>query len=148
MSFASFIWQFYLLKEQMILMAGMGAKIKQLQHQSETWKRDLGFVMEENVTLKNRLAEIISATQVTPEFLERMEAYQNDFVAKDETLRQICVEINEWEKLLLKDQYLDGRETNGELIATQKKLSQAIESFMNEFSRLKFDFNNYMSERL
>ena len=148
MSFASFIWQFYFLKEQMILMAGTGAKIKQLQHQSETWKRDLGFVMEENVTLKNRLAEIISATQVTPEFLERMEAYQNDFVAKDETLRQICVEINEWDKLLLKDQYLDGRETNGELIATQKKLSQAIESFMNEFSRLKFDFNNYMSERL
>jgi len=120
----------------------------QLQHQSETWKRDLGFVMEENIALKNRLAEIISDGKVTPAFLDRMERYQNDFVAKDETLRLILTEIKEWDKLLVKEQYLDGTEINGKLIAVQKRLSRAIESFMNEFNRLRFDFNNYMSETL
>lgn len=129
-------------------MTSAEAKIKQLQHQSESWKRDLGFVVEENVALKNRLAEIIANDEVTPEFLERIEAYQNEFIAKDEVLRLIFSEIKEWEKLLGKEQYLDDSQTNGKLIAMQKKLSRAIESFMNEFSRLKFDFNNYMSETL
>ena len=129
-------------------MTSAEAKIRQLQHQSETWKRDLGFAGEENVALKNRLAEIISNSQVSPEVLERIEVYQNNFVGKDETLRLIFSEIKEWDKLLVREQYLDGKETNGKLIAMQKKLSRAIESFMNEFSRLKFDFNNYMSETL
>ena len=129
-------------------MTSAEAKIKQLQHQSETWKRDLGFVVEENVALKNRLAEIIANDEVTPEFLERIEAYQNEFISKDEVLRLIFSEIKEWDKLLVKERYLDGSQPNGKLIAMQKKLSRAIESFMNEFSRLKFDFNNYMSETL
>ena len=129
-------------------MTSAEAKIKQLQHQSETWKRDLGFVVEENVALKNRLAEIIANDEVTPEFLERIEAYQNEFIAKDEVLRLIFSEFKEWEKLLVKERYLDDSQTNGKLIAMQKGLSRAIESFMNEFSRLKFDFNNYMSETL
>jgi len=125
------------------------AKIKQLQHQSETWKRDLGFAVEENITLKNRLAEIIANDhQVTTELLERIEAYQNEFISKDVALRLIFSEIKDWDKLLVKEQYLDGKETNGTLIALQKKLSRGIESFMNEFSRLKFDFNNYRSETL
>lgn len=129
-------------------MTSAEAKIKQLQHQSETWKRDLGFAVEENVALKIRLAEIISDKHVTPEFLEKLEAYQNDFIAKDETIFLIFSEIKEWDKLLVKDQYLDGKETNGKLITMQKRLSHAIESFMAEFSRLKFDFNNYLSETL
>jgi hypothetical protein len=132
----------------MILMTGAEAKIKQLQHQSETWKRDLGFVVEENVALKNRLAQIVADDQVTPEFLEKIEDYQTEFVSKDETLRLIFSEIREWDKLLVKEQYLDGRETNGRLITMQKRLSMAIESFMNQFNRLKYDFNNYMSETL
>jgi hypothetical protein len=148
MDFALSIWQFYCLKKQMILMTGAETKIKQLQHESETWKRDLGFTVEENVALKNRLAEIISAAQVTPEFLQRLEAYQNDFLAKDEALRFIFTEIREWDKLLVTKQYLDGKETNGKLLTMQKRLSRAIEAFMNEFNRLKFDFNNYMSETL
>jgi len=49
---------------------------------------------------------------------------------------------------LVTKQYLDGKETNGKLLTMQKRLSRAIEAFMNEFNRLKFDFNNYMSETL
>jgi len=92
--------------------------------------------------------EPASAAQVTPEFLQRLEAYQNDFLAKDEALRLIFTEIREWDKLLVTEQYLDGKETNGKLLTMQKRLSRAIEAFMNEFNRLKFDFNNYMSETL
>jgi hypothetical protein len=124
------------------------AKIKQLQHQSETWKRDLGFVVEENIALKMRLAEIIADDTVTQEFLGRIEAYQSEFIAKDEILRVMLSEIKEWDGLLVKEQYLDGMETNGKLITLHKRLSRAIESFINEFSRLKFDFNNYLSETL
>jgi hypothetical protein len=59
-------------------------KIRQLEHQSETWKRDLEFIKEENIALKNRVGEIISNIQVTSDFLERIEAYQDDFIAKDQ----------------------------------------------------------------
>lgn len=129
-------------------MTSAEAKIKQLQHQSDTWKRDLGFVVEENIALKIRLAEIVANDQGVPELLERIEAYQNKFISKDETTRLIFSEIKEWDKLLVKEKYLDGSEINGKLLAMQKRLSRAIESFMNEFSKLKFDFNNYMSETL
>jgi hypothetical protein len=132
----------------MILMTSGEAKIKQLQHQSETWKRDLGFVVEENIALKMRLAEIIADDTVTQEFLERIEAYQSEFIAKDEILRVMFSEIKEWDGLLVKEQYLDGMETNGKLITMHKRLSRAIESFIIEFSRLKFHFNNYLSETL
>jgi hypothetical protein len=148
MDFAYSIHQFYFFKQRMILMTSAEAKIKQLQHQSETWKRDLGFVVEENIALKNRLAEIIAGDQITPEFLERIEAYQNEFISKDEALRLIFSEIKEWDKFLVKERYLDGSEANGRLIIMQKSLSRAIEFFMNEFNRLKFDFNNYLSETL
>jgi hypothetical protein len=123
-------------------------KIKQLQHQSETWKRDLGFITQENVALKNRLAEILSDGKVTLEFLQKVEAYQNDFIAKDETIRLIRDEIRNWDSLLKKDQYLDGNVVHKKLLAIQKKLSRGIETFTREFNELKFDFNNYMSEIL
>jgi len=123
-------------------------KIKQLQHQSDSWKRDLGFVVEENIALKNRLAEIVAGDQGTPELLERIEAYQNEFIFKDDAIRLIFSEIKEWDKLLFKEQYLDGNETKRKLLPMQKRLSRAVESFINEFSKLKFDFNNYMSETL
>ena len=123
-------------------------KIRQLEHQSETWKRDLEFIKEENIALKNRVGEIISNIQVTSDFLERIEAYQDDFIAKDQALRLILWELKKWDKLLATEQYPDGEKTDGNLIALQKKLSNKIESFMNEFTKLKFDFNNYMSEKL
>jgi hypothetical protein len=123
-------------------------KIRQLEHQSETWKRDLEFIKEENIALKNRVGEIISNIQVTSDFLERIEAYQDDFIAKDQALRLILWELKKWDKLLAAEQYADGEKTDGNLIALQKKLSNKIESFMNEFTKLKFDFNNYMSEKL
>ena len=123
-------------------------KIRQLEHQSETWKRDLEFIKEENIALKNRVGEIISNIQVTSDFLERIEAYQDDFIAKDQALRLILWELKKWDKLLATEQYADGEKTDGNLIALQKKLSNKIESFMNEFTKLKFDFNNYMSEKL
>src|SRR5678816_1798197 len=119
-------------------------KIRQLEHQSETWKRDLEFIKEENIALKNRVGEIISNIQVTSDFLERIEAYQDDFIAKDQALRLILWELKKWDKLLAAEQYADGEKTDGNLIALQKKLSNKIESFMNEFTKLKFDFNNYM----
>ena len=123
-------------------------EIRQLEHQSETWKRDLEFIKEENIALKNRVGEIISNIQVTSDFLERIEAYQDDFIAKDQALRLILWELKKWDKLLAAEQYADGEKTDGNLIALQKKLSNKIESFMNEFTKLKFDFNNYMSEKL
>jgi hypothetical protein len=123
-------------------------KIRQLEHQSETWKRDLEFIKEENIALKNRVGEIISNIQVTSDFLARIEAYQDDFIAKDQALRLILWELKKWDKLLAAEQYADGEKTDGNLIALQKKLSNKIESFMNEFTKLKFDFNNYMSEKL
>lgn len=129
-------------------MTSSESKIRQFQHESDTWKRALEFIIGENVALKTRLAEILSGKQVTREFLERAEKYQNDFTREDEMVRLLRYDISKLDKLLFKDQYLDGKSVAEEIISKQKNLSREVENITKEFSRLKFDFNNYMAEIL
>jgi hypothetical protein len=103
-------------------------KIRHLEHQSERWKRDPAFMEEENIALKNRVGEIVSSSHVTPDFLEKLEANQNQFIAKDQTVRQILLEVKNWDKLLVKDRYLDGRENNGKLVELQRNLPAPLNS--------------------
>ena len=124
------------------------ARIRQLQYQSETWQRDLAFIRQENIVLKNHLAEMLSQYPVTPPFLERIEVYQTHFVTKDEILLLILSEIKEWDKSLVTESLRSGEGINEELIEDQKRLSDAVHIFISEFSRLKSDFNNYVCETI
>jgi len=110
-----------------------------MSHELETWQRTLNYIQQENVYLKNRLADLIK-NGMDDELLEQVEYFQNQFLNKDAVIvllrRDIAAEIQ-----------LDGTLVEEKNIKKHDKLSEDMEMMEMEFSRVKFDFNNYLSQR-
>ena len=49
-------------------------KLKQLQNESDSWKKLLGFMMDENIRLKNRLSELLK-DKFDKNLLEEVESF-------------------------------------------------------------------------
>ncbi|MEO8414231.1 MAG: hypothetical protein ABI472_11260 [Ginsengibacter sp.] len=121
-------------------------KLRQLQYESDTWKRLLGFMREENILLKNRLSEILK-DRFDKNLLEEVEAFQSKFIKKDELLVLLRDDVAELDKLLVKDKV-------GEL-QNMKDIYNKLENLRNniintemQFGNLKIAFNNYLAENI
>jgi regulator of replication initiation timing len=121
-------------------------KLKQLQYESDTWKRVLGFMMEENIYLKNRLSEILK-DKFDKNLLEQVEGFQSSFVKEDEMIGLLRNEVAELDKLLVREIFEDGTIIK-KVDAKLKHMRHNIKNAEKEFSRLKSDFNNYLSENI
>lgn len=121
--------------------------IRQFKHESDTWKRNLEFLMQENTHLKNRLSEVLNTTSADDELLTAAEEYQNRFVREDESFHLLRRDIAELDNILTREIFEDGM-LKKELTYKQKKLSKEIETAIKEFNKLKFEFNNYLGEAL
>ncbi|HVW99166.1 MAG TPA: hypothetical protein VHA52_01820 [Candidatus Babeliaceae bacterium] len=120
--------------------------VNQFLHETETWKRTLGFIEEENVILKNRLSEMLKYIDTDDTILiEKLEVFQDLFVSEDESIHQLKKQINEEDKLLLRDTYEDG-DLFRRLLKKQKKLRKQFEAIDKRFNRIRNDFNQYLSE--
>jgi len=121
-------------------------KLKQLQYESQTWKRLLSFMMDENVHLKNRLSEILK-NSFDRNLLEEIENFQNRFIKEDSWIGLLRHDVVEFDKLLERDISEDGqvaREINSRL----NKLRNNIINADKEFDRLKMEFNSYLLEKV
>lgn len=121
-------------------------KLKQLQYESDTWKRLLTFMMDENVHLKNRLSEVLKdgADNI---LLVEMENFQNNFVREDEMIALLRKDVAELDKLLLREVFEDGKiikQVNKKL----KMLRNNIVEVEKKFGQLKSDFHSYLSENI
>ena len=63
-------------------------KLFQLRHESDTWKRHLQFIQQENNYLKTRLSQVLQQ-DTDEDFLERAEFFQNKFIAEDDTVNTV-----------------------------------------------------------
>ena len=122
-------------------------KIRQFRHESDTWKRSLEFIMQENTYLKNRLAEVLKDIAADEDLLNTAEQYQNHFIREDETIHLLRRDIAGLDKLLVREVYEDGQLIS-DLIHQRRKLAAEIKNSVSEFNKLKFDFNNYLGEML
>ncbi len=121
-------------------------KLKQLQFETETWKRVLGFMTDENIHLKNRLSEILK-NNFNPNLLEEVEIFHNNFLKEDERIDVLKKEVTGLDKLLVREIFEDGtiiRQVDSKL----KRLRNNIKIAEAQFTRLKMDFNNYLSENI
>lgn len=121
-------------------------KLKQLRYESDTWKRTLGFLIDENIHLKNRLSEILKE-QFNRKLLDEVEIFQNKFIYEDELICLLRNDVAEIDKLLNREIVENGK------LATQidKNLQRIRNNILNaekEFSRLKLEFNGYLSENI
>jgi len=121
-------------------------KILQYRHESDTWKRYLQFIQQENNHLKNRLSQVLQS-DTDHDFLERAEYFQNKFIAEDDTVNMLRQDIHELDKFLAKDSSDDSAILK-ELQKRLKKMHKDMEIVEKQFNKLKSDFNLYLTESI
>ena len=121
-------------------------KLKQLQYESDGWKRLLRFMMDENIHLKNRLSEVLR-DQFDKKFLVEVEGFQNNFIKEDELIGLMRNDVAELDKLLVREIWEDGKISN-EIDRRLKNIRNNIIIADRQFDKLKLEFNNYLSENI
>lgn len=121
-------------------------KLKQLLYESDTWKRLLGFMMDENIHLKNRISDILR-NGFDKNLLEEMENFQSRFIKEDQLIGLLRHEMAELEKLLVREVFEDGK--------ILKEIDRKLRIFRNniiaaevQFGKLKMEFNSYLSANI
>ncbi len=118
-------------------------KLKQLNHESDTWKRVIAFMLEENVHLKNRLSEVLK-NDITDDSLGSLEIFQTSFIKEDQMIISLKNEVLELDKLLIREIFEDGN-VEKKLNNKMQHLRKQIEEAEQNFSSLQKSFNNYLS---
>jgi regulator of replication initiation timing len=119
-------------------------KLKQLQYEIDTWKRLLGFMIEENIHLKIRLSEVLK-NKFDNNLLEEVEDFYNKIIKEDDLFLLLRNEINELDKLF--DNIIFKEEDV--LVKANRKFKQFrnnINATEKQFGKLKINFNNYLLE--
>lgn len=117
---------------------------EQFLHENKTWNRLLEFFKQENAFLKTRLAEVVDH-RTDKEFLTLAEQFQNKFIIKDEYIDELRHDVNlQQQGLTKKDNELLDRNT----LKKQEKLRNEMEYFEKDFTKLKNEFNKYLSSVL
>lgn len=119
-------------------------KMIQIQYETDTWKRLLAFMMEENIHHKNRLADILKFN-FDKNMLDDIEGFQLQFVKEDELIGLLRREINELERLVEKEIYKEDH-TLKEIGSSANKIRKNIRSIEIRFGDLKAAFNDYLLE--
>lgn len=113
-------------------------KIEQLIEECSAWKRLLDFLQAENVAMKSRLAEMIRFS--SKDAISEIEDYQNMLITKDITFalyrKDVVEHINKLKQC--------GDTVSMQLAGNQNKLRDEIKKLEQEFSKLRFEFNNYL----
>ena len=121
-------------------------KFTQFRHESDTWKRYLQFIQQENNHLKTRLSQVLQH-DTDEQFLERAEYFQSKFIAEDDTVNMLRQDIHELDNMLSKEIPEDAN-TVKELQKRLKKMHKDMEIVERQFNKLKSDFNLYLTESL
>lgn len=116
--------------------------LKQFQFESAAWKRELGFMKEENVHLKNRLAEILKG-RIDKNLLKEAESFQNSFVSDDDIINLLRHDVIEFEKLLL-HQSSERRVIFKDIKEKYETIFNHLRIAKSKFENLKTEFNNYV----
>jgi hypothetical protein len=122
-------------------------KLEQFRYEEASWIRTVDYLQQENIMLKNRLAEIMQY-EVDENMLEQAEMYQNIFLGKDAILAILRHDIKEVERLLSSQKNGEAENTEARLLKKQLKLRQDMEKMENEFNRIKRQFNGYLADSL
>ncbi|MEO7294429.1 MAG: hypothetical protein ABIW34_15070 [Ginsengibacter sp.] len=121
------------------------SKRDQCVHESKTWERSLDFFKQENTFLKNRLSAVVDDKDDNA-FLLLAEYFQNQFVLKDEFIKDLKRDVTEQEKNITANfttQCIDNK-----ILKRQEKLRNEIDFFEKDFAFLKQEFNKAITRSL
>lgn len=116
--------------------------LSQLQSKSDSLKQLLGFMMEENSSLKYQLSEVLKE-KFDKNMLLEAEKYQSYFIKEDELIGLLRNDI----AILDKDMNIMHNETVVDIRVIDKKLKSLhkhITTAGNQFCKLRFNFIKYL----
>ena len=121
-------------------------KLKQIEHEIETWKRMLLYMQEENIHLKNRLSEVLK-DRFDNKMLEVVEVFQSRFIMLDDLVSSLKKEIAAVEETFYP------KTNSAESVAhTSEKSITAIRNDLEVaekmFAGIKTAFNHYLLENI
>lgn len=118
-------------------------KLKQIQHEVETWRRLLLYMQEENIHLKNRLSEVLK-DRFDKKMLQEVEEFQNKFIKQDNLITSLKKEV------AIIEEYIHFKKNLSlEIINPSEKniagIRYNVEVAEKKFAVLKTGFNHYLS---
>jgi len=121
-------------------------KIRQLQYESNGWKRTLVFLTDENIHLKNRLSEILQENS-GKDLLINAENFQTSFLRQDALIGLLKNDVSQFDKLLVSELVADELfEASVELFCQNIRIK--INTVKKQFDQLKLEFNEYLLENI
>lgn len=123
-----------------------GIEIKQLQGESESWKRVLRYMSDENILLKYRLSEMLKG-KFDMDILNKAEGFQNSFLREDAFIGLLRNDVLEFEKQLNQELNSD-HDLNSDILDKQNTIRATLKAAEKHFNKLKAEFNNYLLEYL
>lgn len=121
------------------------SKQDQLRHENNTWNREIEFFKQENALLKTRLSVVIDSSN-DKKFILLAEYFQNQFLLKDELISDLKSDINNQGNEIKLN--INKNELPGEILNRQETLRKEISYFETDFSRLKNEFNQSLTQLL
>jgi hypothetical protein len=122
------------------------SRISRFQKESESWRRVLEYMQQENSYLKNLLADVVNQ-DINNEMLVEAEDFQNRFIKNDEIIALLRRDIYNFNERLSDHSSKAGMD-NEKYYPVQKKLRNEIELLEQQFNKLKFEFLYFISEKI
>jgi len=114
------------------------AQNNQIKHEHMSWLRLVEFFRQENALLKYRLSEMVDNSD-DGRFLQTAEYFQNELLLKDESLKKLIKELQDYSDIIQNKPAL-----SPQLINTHNKLRNDILQFGENYQSLSRDFNETM----
>ena len=121
-------------------------KLKQIQHEVETWQRMLLYMQDENIHLKIRLSEVLK-DRFDKKMLEVVEGFQSKFIMQDDLMNSLKKEVAAIEESIYPKKYLSTiikAPSEKVITAIRDNLEIAEKMFVN----VRAAFNHYLSENI
>ena len=114
------------------------AKKNQIKHEHMSWLRLIEFFRQETALLKYRLSEMVDNSE-DHEFLQTVEYFQNELLLKDEALKKLIKELQDYSDIIQNKPAI-----SAQLITTHNRLRDDILRFEEKYTSLSKEFNEKM----
>lgn len=114
------------------------AKNNQIKHEHMSWLRLIEFFRQETALLKYRLSEMVDNSE-DHEFLQTAEYFQNELLLKDEALKKLIKELQDYSDIIQNKPAV-----SAQLITTHNRLRDDILQFEENYTSLSKEFNEKM----
>ncbi len=121
-------------------------KLMQLRYESETWKRSLEFMMNENVQFKYRLSDVLK-NNVDKRRLNQLEEFQTSFIKEDDLINVLRNDVAELEKSLVCATFEDDQLMK-QVELKMKTIRNDIHNAEKMFGKLKSAFIVYLTKKM